>query len=304
VTETELEARTQLWGWVAQLEGCDESERGWSLEHFDAMLLASERTGLVPVDELERFRSLGAGATLDTTRGDSAVARRHLDALATALRPMSRTPDDGAWEASQRFHDAQMSLEKAGLLDGAALDATRRKAVEAELPWLDDEEMAAHASGTGPMLVAIPASSPEEIAQDAAFERDHELMLRRGDVVRVLTCGEIARHHGLAVTAVVLRTESTEVHFHHLGKPEGEGPEDPAAFFDAAEAIGPADLRDDAGTSYAPAPCFPTSASGPGGVPDPERPRVIVGNWRYVTPAPAGERTFTVTLGDATWTIP
>ena len=110
-------------------------------------------------------------------------------------------------------------------------------------------------------------------------ERVMDLAARRGRVERVLAAREPVRHDGLAVTAVVVRSDATDVLFHHVGPHGGTLP-------------APA-LTDDVSTRYVPADYEPVSASGRFGA-------VTVGTWRYVPAAPAEARRFTI--GDS-WIV-
>jgi hypothetical protein len=75
------------------------------------------------------------------------------------------------------------------------------------------------------------------------------------------------------------------------------------AFRETTDGLTPAELRDDVGTTYRAISPRPTSSHGTGGLPDPERPRVTTGVWRYQPAAPPTARRFVATLGDARWEL-
>ena len=115
-----------------------------------------------------------------------------------------------------------------------------------------------------------------------ALERQSAAFALRGSVDRVLVARPPVRHDGTAVAAVVTRSEATDVLYHHVGA-SGAGLSTPA-------------LTDDLGTRYAPAHWNPVSADGMAAA-------VYTGTWRYLPAAPAGARQFTITRGDAWWTV-
>ena len=112
----------------------------------------------------------------------------------------------------------------------------------------------------------------EEPIVSAAFEEGQEAAARRGRAERVLVASDPVRRDGTAVTAVVVRADASDVHFHHVGPP-------------GSQCLAPS-LTDDLGTHYAPAHWDAVSASGFG--------RVLVGSWRYVPAAPPEARRFTI----------
>ena len=66
------------------------------------------------------------------------------------------------------------------------------------------------------------------------------------------------------------------------------------AFRRSVDGLTPPALGDDSGTTYEPVGERPVSSQGVGGLPDPERPRVITGVWRYQPPAPDSATVFEV----------
>lgn len=97
---------------------------------------------------------------------------------------------------------------------------------------------------------------------------------------------------------VLVCEECTELLFHYVGPPHGEmydASADLKAISLLIQALPLPTLTDEAGTSYEPVSRQPISTYGTGGPPDPERPRVITGRWRY-TPAAPTATTFTATL--------
>ena len=310
MSDAAREARTLLWEWLGEADDPDAQQRAWKLARLGGMLDACERAGLLPAEEMRAWRGLAAGeAPASPPALDPAAARGHLEALLAALRPLSRDPEPGTLAASSRLDGALDALRQAGVLDDEEAAAWRTRSFEAKAPWLDRDDLEELAGYEGDGLVfaiGVPARSPEEEAADAAADLELEALMRRGELRRVLTCRAPDRHEGLAILAVVVRAEATEVLFHHVGPPHGEfrgGFADLAAFSALADALSPPELVDDAGTTYEPVSPRPVSSHGSGGMPDPARPRVVTGVWRYAPAAPDTARRFTAALDGARWTF-
>jgi hypothetical protein len=219
-----------------------------------------------------------------------------LETLLARVKPMTREPDPEALLSSRRFHAALAALRGARVLDDETAAAWRTRELAATAPWLGDEELTAPGGG---QIIAlhIPASSPEEAARDAEAERELEQLLRRGSVRRVLVPRATVRHGGLTIVAVLARTDSTEVLFHHVGGPQGVIVPSFAAMEEHGrefQGLTPPRLTDDAGTSYAPVADTAVGGHGVGGSMDPERPRVWHGVWRYQPAAPDTATVFEV----------
>lgn len=307
MTDPVPEARTLLWEWLAEADDPDPEQRAWKVARLGGMLDACERVGVLTADEVRRWRTLVPGEAVPSPPGaDSAAAARHLEQLLVDLRPLCRDEDAGGMCASRRYDGALEALHAAGVLADNEAGAWRRRALEAQAPWLERDEAEELAAQDGLFAIGVPACTDEEAAADAAAEREMDAIQRRGELRRVLTCAAPARHEGLAVLAVVVRTEATELMFHHVGPPHGEyrgGFAELAAFSAIAEALEAPALVDDLGSVYEAVSPQPVSSRGTGGIPDPARPRVVTGMWRYAPAAPATATRFTATLGRARWTL-
>lgn len=194
---------------------------------------------------------------------------------------------------SHRFEGALSALRGAGVLDDDAYRRWRTRATAAQAPWLTADELAELESRTGHTLIRIPGESPEaDATAEAELQAQLELMVRRGRSRRVYLAPTLDREAGLTIVAVVTRTECTEVTFHHVGGPQGDAQLD--AFGALVDSLVPPRLTDDVGTLYTPVSDRPVGATGTGGPPDPSRPWVVSGTWRYQPPAPDTATTFTV----------
>lgn len=280
---------TLLWEWVAEAEDPDPEQRAWKVAWIDGMRRATAVLG----------RTLPAPAA--EPRGDRAAAEAHLAALLEEVRPMSRDPRPETLRGSWAFGGALEALSAAGLAD---VREWRERALPREMPWLDDEQRGELLSieGEGVYAVRVPPETPEQEAQDAAAEAAWEARSRSGELRRVAVCREPARHDGLAITAVVARTETAEVHFHLTGPPVG-GNAFHRAFQEATEALTPPALSDGAGTTYAPVSEGPPSAAGGGGPAHDDRPLVVTGMWRYTPAPPPDARAFAAELGGVRWEL-
>jgi hypothetical protein len=166
---------------------------------------------------------------------------------------MRREPDRAGLEASHRFRGALDALAAAGLLAEETSAEWRGRGLAAEAPWLGDPHaVSPHGDGVA-YAIAIPPETPEEAADDARAMEEVERVARSGDIREVLVVQLPDRHEGLAVTAIVTRTASVDVHFHHVGPPQRDGGTGFAqleAFRAVVDALAPPALTDDAGTVY------------------------------------------------------
>jgi hypothetical protein len=203
--------------------------------------------------------------------------------------------------ARQRFRGALDALRDAGVLSDEAARRWRTRATAASAPWLDKDELSDLQAATGHTLISIPPDSPEEADVDAAPSQDREALARQGSARRVYLADRLQRADGLAIIAVVTRTDSTEVVFHHVGEPQGEsvpGFAYLAALSQTVDSLLPPSLTDDRGVAYEPAAQRPVSTYGVGGDADPLRPQVLTGVWRYQPTAPDSVKAFTVETAD------
>src|SRR5262249_36868821 len=149
---------------------------------------------------------------------------------------------------------------------------------------------------------AVPATTAEDEAADARARAAWAARVEEGSL-RAVAIGAAPEHHdGLAVLAVLARTECTDVLFHFVGPPHGDaqfGFADLEAHRKLAGAFGPPDPSDAPGPPSEPVAREPVSSRSPGGIPDPDRLRVITGVWRYQPPAPDDAASFVAELGTA-----
>jgi hypothetical protein len=310
LTEATLEAQTLLWDWASQAcEEDDPEQRTWKVRSAEGLVDACEHAGLLTADQVVEWRRLLArGGVPPPAPGDLDAAERHLEELLAAVPPLSREPEPTALTAGRRFDAALAALHESGVLSDEVARGWRARGLAAEAPWLAPDEISELLSaGEGTdaisIAIAIPAASPEEEAADAEAMREFEMVARRGPAKRVFVPNRPQRRDGLAIAAVVARTEATEVVFHHVGDPQGDvgsGRAAMAAFRKTDDALGPPGLEDDKGTVYRPVRDHPLSSHGSAG---PERPPVITGVWRYQPPAPDSAAAFEVTTSGARWRL-
>ncbi|MBE2317738.1 hypothetical protein DVA67_017280 [Solirubrobacter sp. CPCC 204708] len=288
MTDARFEAQAWLWTWAGI--GADDAS------YADGLAAAAEHSALFSADEIVQWRRVLAGEPPPAAPGSGAAAHRHLERLLDDVRPLSRNPRPEAVRAGRRFDAALTALHRAGVLGDDVEAEWRARRLAVATPWLEDEERLQLLAATGIHAVAIPPATAEEEAADAAPVEELEVLARRGHVRTVHVPERVERHDGLAVVAVVTRTESTEVLFHHVGGEQGtdHGLAALDAFEAALDALVPPALHDDQGTRYEPVAPRPVGGGGTAGTPDPERPRVITGTWRYQPPAPDAAATFEV----------
>lgn len=307
MTDAALEAQTLLWEWAPVREDDDREQRALKARYAEGLLDACEQAGLLAADQVVQWRRLLAdGGEPPPAPGDLHAAERHLGELLAAVPPLSRNPEPAARSAMRRFRAALAALHASGVLSDQVERRWRARGLAAEAPWLDHDEISEISTMEGAYAVFIPPASPEEEAADAAAMREMATVQRRGRAKRVFVPDHPQRLDGLAVAAVVTRTESTEVVFHHVGDPQGDagsGRASREAFRTTVDALVPPRLGDDDGTVYESVVDRPVSSHGTGGTADPMRPRVITGVWRYQPPAPDSAGAFEVTTSGARWRL-
>jgi hypothetical protein len=309
MTEATLEARTLLWKWAEECRDDDPEQREMKVRYAEGLVDACEYAGLLAADEVVQWRRLLArGGAPPPAAGDLDAAERHLEELLAAVRPMSRKPEPTAFAAGRRFDAALAALHESGVLSDEVGRRWRARGLAAEAPWLARDEISelvsrAEEPGGISIAISLPAASPEEEAADAEAMRKINMAVRRGRAKRVFVANPPQRQDGLAIAAVVARTEATEVVFHYVGDPQGDfGSEraELAALRMTDDALVPPSLEDDKGTVYSPVHERPISSHGSRG---PKRPFVRTGIWRYQPPAPDSAAAFEVTTSGARWRL-
>ena len=106
--------------------------------------------------------------------------------------------------------------------------------------------------------------------------------------------GSPERHDGIAITAIIVHENAMAVHFHHVGEPMGRAGLELRGFTTSVDGLTPPALVDDRGGTYEATLERPNSANGTGGIPDPDRRRVITGWWLYTPAPPDDAQRFTV----------
>jgi len=297
-------ARTLLWERVEDANDPDPEQRDWKLTHVNGLLTAAAAIDLLDEDEIQDWRAALHGARPAPGAGDSARAAEHLEALAAAIKPLSRASDADAAEASGRFSAALEALGSVGLLAEDEVRRWRERALRSEAPWLgadETAEVAAMQGGGGIVSIGVPAQSPEEQAADALAQAEWDRLLLRGPVRTLQLTTPVRDEDGVAILAVVTREDTVEVHYHHVGGPAGELDPFEQFQFQCEHGLQAPRLEDDQGTTYDAVSATPVSSSGTGGTPDPERPVVQSGVWRYTPAAPRTVLHFTVTTATARW---
>lgn len=306
MTDAAHETRLLLRDWVREVRDPDPQQREWKLAYATGMLEAAERAAPLPKSELDIWRTVMDDGelvlvppTVYAKAGDA-----HLEELLSRVTPMRREADDAGHAARQRFHHGLEALHGAGILDDHSHDHWRSRALAAEAPWLGSEGIAEIVeTSDGFFAVGIPAESAEQEEQDRVERERWQRLSRRGALGRVLVAPTVERIDGLALLALVLRSESIELLFHHVGPPQGQGP-DEQGYFErftvVTDALRPPGLKDDLGTVYEALSNRPGSSHGTGGRPDPERPMVVTGSWRYARPAARAATRFFASLGSMT----
>jgi hypothetical protein len=114
----------------------------------------------------------------------------------------------------------------------------------AQAPWLDDPTPP---PGDGLWAISIPPETPEEAAQDAAFEAAWAARPKAETTGRVVT-GSAERHAGLAMIALAAHEDATSLQFHFVREParvDAPSPHSKRASKDGLDAPGPPALGDD-----------------------------------------------------------
>jgi hypothetical protein len=295
------------WSLWQSLQWCAQDDDG--TQEFEAALTTLDRLDRLPQPELDAWRAALDGELPPDASGTREAAERHLAALLDGVGPVRRDAGEEDRAAALAFSGALRALSRTGVLDEAASSRWWRDLQARQTPWLEPEELddLAEAARTGSLIaIAVPPETPEEADEDADWEREAELLLRRGEVVETRGAEAVRRVDGVAIVAVTLRTESVEVLFHAVGGASaGSGVQQRMeAFHQLVDGLHAPALSDEAGGTYAPASKTPIDAHGAGGMPDQDRPQVVTGRWRFL-PAPAPDAgTLVVRLRGVEWRFP
>jgi hypothetical protein len=284
----------------------DPDEPAWEPAYFEGTLLAYERIGVLSGSEADRWRVRLAGAAAG---GDAepepplpeafrSAATQYLERLVAGAPRLRRnqTPEERARDAE--CSGALEALRAVGLLDEREHTEWDRRLLAMQAPWVDDPPP----PGEGPWAISIPPKTPEEAAEDAAFEAAWAARPKAKTTHRVVT-GSPQRHAGFAMIALVVHEDATSLHFHFIGEP---APVDRPSrdFEEVLDALDPPTLRDDRGIAYEPIEPRPVSASSHSSEPDSDPRRVIIGAWLYTPAAPDGPATFEIEQANQRWTLP
>lgn len=302
-------AIAHLENWLSEVRDPDPEQRRWKQAYADGGVIAYARLGLLSPAEAERWRARLADP--DQAAGDAAsdldasareAGERHLAQLIDRVPPMRRGPDLEGQAMAAEASTAIDALHAVGLLDGASYASWRAQLLAAQAPWLD--EPAAAAANATVYAVAVPPENEQEAAQDAARAATWAARPKASAIRRVIA-GSAERLEGLAIVAAVVHEDATSLHFHYLGGPwrpdrDHTGHE---AHRRTVDGLAPPILRDGSGREYEPLDQGPSSSSGAGGVPDPNRRDAITGRWMYTPAAPEDVELFHVERGEHRWTI-
>ena len=277
----------------------DPDRRTRESAYLEGTLLAYQRIGVLSSSEADRWRVRLAGPATDwdaepgrpLLEADRAAGTRYLERLVAGVPRLRRKPTPEERAAGAECSSAIETLRAVGLLDEREHSEWSQRLLAAEAPWLDDPPPPSE----GPCAISIPPETPEEAAEDAAFEAAWAVRPNAETTRRVVT-GSPERHAGLAMIALAAHEDATSLHFHFVGEP--------APFDDALDALVPPPLRDDRGTAYEPVDPRPVSASSHSHEPDSDPRLVIIGTWLYTPAAPDEAATFEIEQAGGRWTLP
>jgi hypothetical protein len=296
--------------WWNETRDPSPQRRVWKQRHALAGVLAYERIGLLSAEQAARWRqrltdprdeAIDAGSKLGADA--RAAGERYLGELVARLTPMRREPGPDAVRLEAEVHAAIETLHAVGVLDQYARASWREASGRKLAPW-QTEPLAPPVGEFEHVAVRVPSETDAQAAEDAAFEAEWAAMPKAENVRRVIAGGP-QRQNDLAVIALVVHEDATSLHFHYLGQPQRERDDEQLleSFERITDRLAPPVLKDDQGHTYEPALAHPASASGAGGIPDPERREAITGYWLYTPSAPDIARNFSVSQNGASWTL-
>jgi hypothetical protein len=283
----------------------DPDQPTWEPAFFEGALLAYERIGVLSRSEVDRWQVRLAGAATEwdaepeppLSEAVRAAGTRYLERLVEGAPRLRRNPTPEERAGDAECSSAPEALRAVGLLDEHEHREWSRRLLAAQAPWVDDPPP----PGEGPWVISIPAETPKEAAEDAAFEAAWAARPKAKTTRRVVT-GSPERHAGLAMIALAVHEDATSLHFHFVGEPAPVG-RSSRAFEDALDALMPPVLRDDRGVAYEPVEPRPVSASSHSKKPDSDPRRVIIGTWLYAPAAPDEAATFQIEQACGRWTL-
>jgi hypothetical protein len=276
--------------------------------YLEGTLLAYQHIGVLSGSEADRWRVRLAGAATGDAEPEPPLpetvraAARYLERLVANVPRLRRNPTPEERAAGAECSSALETLRAVGVLDDREDSEWSRRLLAAEAPWIEDPPP----PGEGPSVISIPPETPEEAAEDAAFEAARAARPKATATRRVVTASP-ERHAGLAMIALATHEDATSLHFHFVGEPapaDAPSPHSMRAFDDALAALVPPALRDERGTAYEPVDPHPVSASSHSSGPDSDPRLVIIGAWLYTPAAPDQATTFEIEQAGHCWTLP
>jgi hypothetical protein len=158
-------------------DASDPDPAQWTPEpaYIEGALLAYQRIGVLSRSEADQWRArlvsaaMGRDAEPEPPLPEAARAAgvRYLERVVAGVPRFRRnpTPEEGAAEAE--CASALQALRAVGALDEREHTEWSRRLLAARAPWLDDPT---RPPGEGLWAISIPPGTPEEAAEDAAFE--------------------------------------------------------------------------------------------------------------------------------------
>jgi hypothetical protein len=276
--------------------------------YLEGTLLAYQRIGVLSGSEVDRWRVRLVGAATEwdadpdppLSDGARGAGIRYLEQLVADAPRLRRNPTPEDRAAGAECSSALEALRAVGVIDEREHTEWTRRLLAAEAPWVDDPPP----PGEGPWVISIPPATPEEAAEDAAFEAAWAARPKAETMRRVVT-GSSERHAGLAMIALAVHEDATSLHFHFIGEPApvDEPPRSKRPFDDALDAHIPPALLDNRGTAYEPVEPRPFSASWHSHEPDSDARVAIIGAWLYTPAAPDEAATFEIEQAGERWKL-
>jgi hypothetical protein len=304
-------ARAHLEHWLREASDPDAEQLQWKRAYFDGVVLAYERIGLVSSDEGARWRARFADPEQPTSnvRGWRPPEVRdrvesYLIELVGRVPPLTRNPNPAGQEIGAECATALDALHAVGALDDDAYTSWRTRMLKAQAPWLE-EPSDLPPQGTF-YAIHVPPADEQQAAEDAARAAAWEARPKAREARRVIT-GSPERHDDLAIIAAVVHEDAVSLHFHYLGGPsqiQSSPHTNMEAFRSTIDRLIPPALRDDHGNTYQAVNERPSSSSGAGGMPDPNRRQAITGHWTYTPAAPGDTSAFTAERDGHRWRLP
>jgi hypothetical protein len=199
----------------------------------ESLTLPRRSEGVPFAPDQERRRRQSSPTLAETVR---AAGIRYLERLVAGVPRFRRNPTPEERAADAECSSALEALRAVGALDDREHTEWSQRLLAAQAPWLDEPTPS---PGEGPWAISIPPETPEEAAQDAAFEAAWAARPKAETTRRVVN-GSPERHAGLAMIALAVHEDATSLHFHFVGEPapvDAPSPHSKRAFDDALDGL-------------------------------------------------------------------